>query len=291
MEQKHQNWLMRIMRFLKKNISNFIAILALIGTIIGLIVSTKGLNNANDQFEKNSKNSDSLFNIQVEYENERNERLISQINELQLVTNMQMELIDSLIKQNNRLQKTSNSQLRIQTESLRQAILMGRPMFQFGKSFVGYSSLNGLINKWSVETQITNMGQRFAIDTKFRSFLIPIDGLFPFTIVSHIKFQKSFKNLAKDLPVAYTAEHSLMTGSLNKDFYYVIELMYYDAMLDSTFSQKEYYYYCKKPNESQLDFWSCEPKTVLRLDRSIKSHLNSLINFNDEKWIIDTSHQ
>jgi ABC-type lipoprotein release transport system permease subunit len=69
--------------FIKENISTATSLIGIIIGIVALYISILSYKNANDQFEKNSITSDSLFNVQLYNERQLNDSLIMQIRTLQ----------------------------------------------------------------------------------------------------------------------------------------------------------------------------------------------------------------
>jgi len=236
----------------------FLNILALLVAVYAVQIARKTLNETSKQFQQNMISSDSLFNLQLNHSKILNDSLIYQITELQKITNNQL--------------KITENQLRISIQTLQEEIYSGRPKIVI--QGISIADTNMVINEKIfsplIKTQYENIGRRPAIDFVYRTFI-----LYPDFSNARLgeKQSKNFVdpgrgssvlNFTPKIPIAY-----------KDDFYYCIEISYYDKELERKFHQAYYYHYYR--SREGYDFFYCE----LEEANKIRGALNKILKRNN----------
>lgn len=238
--------------FLKENISTATSLIGIITGIVALYISILSYNNANDQFEKNSVSSDSLFNVQLHNERQLNDSLIKQIRTLQKITNNQLEIIDE--------------QLKISTQSYNEQLNSGRPKIVINsKTFRLLNVSSSQIHNGIIETKIENIGYRPAFKLNTRGFVVYKDLSF---VIKNIDKDEGILDPSKDRIINLYPQ---LNSENIQDFYYCIEISYHDRLLKKPFIQSYYYHY--QTLKDELRFYNCTPEEK----QEIKIRINKLL--------------
>ncbi|MGD8307105.1 MAG: hypothetical protein PVF17_10655 [Ignavibacteria bacterium] len=249
---------MSFIKIIGKPIFNSLLNLVMLGVAIyALVIAIRTFDNANEQFEKNSRSSDSLFNVQLRYSKQLNDSLINQISQLQEITNSQLKITDE--------------QLEVSKETYRNQLYTGRPkivlLYNFIKdtSFVFNNAFSPVIS-----TKYTNVGNRNAVNLKSRFFVVYPDfsgirssALFPEMTGNFEPEASSTYEFKPRIPVQYKDE-----------FYYCVEFSYYDNILKKEFYFPYYFHYYKNRNE--YNFYDCEDNVKPKIKNTINNILKAL---------------
>lgn len=229
--------------------------LALIVAIIVLLISKKTLDNANLQFEQNSKTADSLFNLQLSYAKNLNDSLISEIGRLQEITGKQLRITDE--------------QLRISIETLNEQIYSGRPkIIVLSDQIKDKENIKDEIFSPNIITTFKNIGKRFAESVSLRPFIVYPD-------FSQIR--------GGALPNPHLLEPGTehiyefkprINVKFRDDFYYCYEIVYFDKILKQQFKQVYYRHYYKR--RRSFEFFFCKLEEEIRIKRTVNDILKTI---------------
>ena len=231
--------ILNLIRFIWNNLSNFIAILALIVAIISL-------NNANEQFHINSITSDSLFKVQLKNSNELNDSLIIQISKLQDITNKQLRI--------------TNEQLSISKQNFQDKIYSGKPYL-----IVTSIDITDLYdcseNKYCPDILITveNTGKRIAGNFNIRHFII--FDQFSQVQGSGLPLSSGFVDPGSKVDLNFLPK---LNEKAQDDFYHCFETSYFDEIIDRYFTQVYYFHYYKSRGSFTSVYCSKEEEDKLR---------------------------
>jgi hypothetical protein len=245
-----------IVSFFWNHLDRLINIIVLAVSIIALWIAIKSMKNQNIQFEQNSKSSDSLFQVQLSNSRELNDSLVSQIKSLQSITNKQLGITDE--------------QLKISKQTFNEKMYSERPiLFIATPTMLDTNVVFG--NEFSpiIVVKITNIGSRAAKNIEFRIFVVlddsSIRGASPdFSNIDHIE---------KD--VTSIQYHKPKIPLKNKyEFYYCVDIEYYDELLGKYFYSSRYYFYQKSRNKMNFDGCTENEKSNVRkiLNKELKSN-------------------
>lgn len=250
-----KNSIRTILEKLKKYSKSIIDYLAIIIAVISLLYSIMSFNSANEQFKENAQASDSLFNIQLTNEKELNEKLITEITKLQEINNNQFVLIQNLLE--------------VSESTLENKKYSERPILTFGKFILkdGDYIINGNFAPL-IELKYQNQGKRSALSIRFR----------PFIISNELKLLKAggIQNIDDSLEPGGGSEieYKPKFDMRHKDnFYYCLEIQYFDQLLSRKFNYTLYSHYNKIRNK--FEFYNCEADKREELKSVINNYLSN----------------
>lgn len=258
-EKERINILRRISTFIQKPIfSALVTLVTLLVAIFALFYSIKTLDNANDQFKQNSKQSEKMFNEQLQNSKSQNENVVSQIKELQQITDAQLIITDE--------------QLRVSKEVLNDQIYAGRPKFIImNTTILDTNKIVDNLYKPKISIIVKNIGRRFANNYSYRPVLV-------FPDYSNMRFLNNESDNLEVEPEGSLTENFYPEIPLKfRDrFYLCIELEYYDSYAKSFYHQVYYYAYKSVRNDYQFYVCSNEESTKL------KQHINIFLKKFDQ---------
>lgn len=219
--------------------------IALIGVGFALIAynqTSKQIEVSNVQFEKNSRDSDSLFKVQlqqaydlnkshIENNKKLNDSLINELEEIQNINTIQGTATNNLLK-------ATQKQYELTDQSLQDYIYETRPKFKLGANKVEIiDSVTESLVRISIIRNITNTGNRDATESEFRHLFIdknnkPID--FDINNTQNI-FQPNQTSIIIYKPLIFTKE--------SEEFFYWFQIRFYDERRDEYFDRSYYYHY------------------------------------------------
>jgi hypothetical protein len=235
-------------RFLLKH---FPFLISLLISSAALYYTIESRNDANKQFEQNTKKSDSLFNVQLKNERILNDSLISQIKGLQEITKKQLEITD------NQLEEYKFS---------------GTPKFQIGGTIIKDSIyINNTLFSPTILTEFKNVGGRFAYDCIFNNFLVYYD----YSDIRASLIPKRTSIIEPNRVFNYEFKPQIPT-KYKDNFYYAFEFSYYDKRIKKSFKQIEYLHYYK--DRGKYTFYECNDEEKIK----IKNIVNNFLIKNNE---------
>lgn len=253
--QKFKAWFQSFLNIIENpTFQAIVTLLASLATILAVYLAIVAIEHADNQFTLNSESSDRLFNIQLENSKALNDSLISQVQQLQKITERQLSITDE--------------QLGLSKRSLKNQIASGRPkLLVLGSEVPDTSVQNGLFAP-KINTRVTNNGERYALKSSMRSFLTYGD----FTVVLTRPADRETITYEpkSDITHTYLPKFPL---KYRHDFYYVYELKYYDDALNQTFTQAyftRYFWFRDK-----YEFAFCKDDEKRRLFERINAELKS----------------
>lgn len=215
-------------------IQTLAGLLSIILSIVAIGIAIVAFNSSNEQFAKNSKSSDTLFQMQLKHAKEMNDSLIKQISRLQLITKNQLDV--------------SNKQLNTTKETLKDQIMINAP--EIALKGIEISDTGRVINnKFSprLEIYFTNQGRRTAYRTVVRTFVLPED-------MSEVRFAQTPETILtvqKDDPNSQAILPKLDLKS-KKHFYVCIEFVYFDVLTNKLYTNPIVKEYKKMRNEYEF---------------------------------------
>ena len=223
--------------------------------ILALLVAIKTMNQADTQFKQNTKTSDSLFHIQFQTTKTYNDSLLFEINQLNRITNKQLEITDA--------------QLTVSAEILQDRIYENRPKIVIVNQQVSAGKeINDSTIRMVLSSDYSNWGKRNAKNLKFRSFLIYKD------------FSGGHSSAENDVPGILgpnASKSAQFVPILLKDkiheFYYLIDVFYFDEKLQESFYDT-YISHCYK-FEGKYTLQNCNDVLKKELIAMINDNLNS----------------
>lgn len=240
---------------LKKYSKSLVDYLAIFIAVISLLYSILSFNSANNQFKENAQSSDSLFNIQLTNEKELNEKLIAEITKLQEITNNQLIIIQNLLE--------------VSESTLENKKYSERPILTFGKCILkdGDDIIDGMFAPL-IELKYQNQGKRSAFSITIR----------PYIISSEMKLLKAglSKNIGSSLEPGGSSEIEYKPKfniKYKDNFYYCIEIQYFDNLLSRKFNYTLYTNYYNSRNK--FEFYNCDENKRKELKSVINDYLSS----------------
>lgn len=231
-------------------------ILPLFIGIAALYVAIEGRNDANRQFQINSKTSDSLFNTQLKHSKALNDSLISQISILQDITNKQLQITDE--------------QLKISIELFQDQIYSGRPKLYVLSNKIADSTITiDNIFQPRIVTVFKNNGKRSANKISIRSFTLFNNFL---ALKANLKTEESY--IIEPEGARKFQAMPVINQKFKDDFYYCYDIIYYDKILKQEFIQPYYYHYYKSGDK--FDFYFCKIDSKEKIKESINHWLRTL---------------
>lgn len=241
-----------------------LAIAGLAVAIWALWISIQVYELTNIQFKENQRTSDSIFQIQINTQRQLSDSLIQQIEDLQKITSQQLKV-------SSKQKEMTEKQLEVMIKTLREEKYKGRPQIVFGLSFIKdtLKKEEERIFSPTIRTHYQNVGNRFALNTRFRAFVI-YDGFKHFS--SGELTGSRAETIETDAIIANEFKPTIL-AEFKEEFYYCFEVIYYDKGLDETFRQANYSKYYKSRGE--YGFYLCKD--------DIKEKLKNRINLEMRK--------
>lgn len=239
-------------RYLSKILPLFIGIAA-------LYIAIESLDNANRQFQINSKSADSLFNIQLKNSKELNDSLINQISILQDITNKQLQITDK--------------QLKISTELFQDQLYSGRPKIVVLSNEIT-DTIKTLDYTFSLRMEIIyeNIGNRMANELTIRTFTLVNNFS---TIQANRMIKESY--FVEPNGIRRLISKLTMHTKYKDNFYYCYDIIYYDEILKQEFIQSYYYQYHK--HADIYSFYHCN----IEDEEKIRESLNNWLRVKNER--------
>ena len=251
----------KLIFYLKKiehpTFNSILNLVMLLVAICALIIAIRTLNSANNQFERNSKSADSLFNVQLSYSKQLNDSLINQISKLQEITNNQLKITDE--------------QLKVSKEIYADQLYSGRPKIVLisntikDTSFVITDTFSPIIT-----TKYSNVGNRNALNLRIRNFIVYPDFS---SIRSNAGYSKQTEIFEPEA-VSETVFKPKIILKYKQDFYYCVEFTFYDFILKRKFNFPYYFHYYKNRNE--FNFYSCNDYVKPKIKDTINKILGEV---------------
>lgn len=255
MKKKSKFKIKAITAYLKKHnipIQTILNLLMLLLSIAAIIISLFVFNSSNKQFDENSKKSDSLFKIQLMYEKLFNDSIIFNLRKIQSQTDKQISIIDQ--------------QLSMSAQLFNDQVNSGVPKFIF--YYIELKDrdvmING-VNAPEIFTKFKNVGNRFAVNVKIRSFAVSND----------LKEVRYNDNSESSGPVGSDAvvESSFFPKftKYKVPFYFCIEISYSDILTRKSFIHIFYKEYNKLRTIN--DFFDCDKQFIPQMRSTINNFL------------------
>ncbi len=240
---------------LKSHSKSIIEYLAIVIAVFSLLYSIRSFNNANEQFKENSQASDSLFNIQLTNERELNEKLIAEITKLQEITNNQLIIIQNLLE--------------VSESTLENKKYSERPILTFGKFILkdGDKIINGMYAPL-IELKYQNQGKRSAISITIRPFIVSND--MKVLKAGASKIINSYLEPGGGSEIEYKPKFDT---KYKDNFYYCIEIQYYDQLLSRKYNKTFYTNFYK--SRGSFEFYNCDVNVRLELKSVINDYLSN----------------
>ena len=245
-------------------IDRYISLISLeIASIVFIQTSFQEKEN-NKQFEQNRIASESLFKTQLLHS--------EKLNQLQ-ISNAKL-LNDSLVKELNKIQDinlnqslaaknqliATQRQLELSKQSLEDYITETKSNLVLGQIKISNTdTLNEKEFKLTITSAIQNIGKREAEDIEIRQMLI-----FEDKSISSIDVNKDASFLSINTPTSIHYSPTIPQEKSN-NFFYWLQVLYYDKKLDKHFDRSYYRHYYKNPG---FDFYYANNDQV-RIMRSI----------------------
>lgn len=239
--------------FLKKHnvlIQIFVNLAMLILSIVAISIAITSYNSSNKQFLKNSRDSDSLFKIQMGNEREINANL----EKIQKLATKQLLLIDQ--------------QLTISSQALKDQVNSGRPILIITN--IELQDRERIISNAFAPIIITrykNSGKRIAYNVGYRAFIVSKDYE---CLSSNYKFPESLTDTGPDKEdwVEYKPKFVNVIP-----FYYCFEINYFDKFTGKKYYQTFVSEYNKMRQIEQ--FFECEEYKKTKVKEAINKCLQN----------------
>jgi len=205
-------------------ITLLIAILSLAIASGTLFVTIQILKKSQKQFDKNANRSEEMFLTQMSQSDSLNSGLISQIEELQKITNQQLEITEH--------------QLQAQKEFLHEKLMAESPWVIVTNDHVQHAFNKG--NKCvSIQLRFKNIGLRTAYDFSFELYLI--NGDYSGAVVEKV----NPTNLEPKTPSRVTLRPEIKP-EFEKNFFISHHIIYRDKKLNKAFDDFKFYRFDSK---------------------------------------------
>lgn len=237
--------------------AEFGTIISTIVAVYALYISIESVDNANIQFEKNSKSADSLFNVQLTANAALNDSLIFDNRRL---FKMNAKLSDSLYYAQFKNEKELNKELisevkslQIITDSLRRltqktleySVYAERPVLSFFNAKITDNDTIKIEKKFkgNIRIQMQNSGKRTANKVFVRCILFSK----LYLILNIDTNNKTYFNMENGSSKQYSLPVNISLDDL-QNFYFLIEATYVDEKLPDKRSKVDAYHYFKPIN-------------------------------------------
>ena len=226
-------------------LNNIISIANTVLAIVALYIAISAMNKATKQFEQDALQSDKLFRIQLKQTDSlfneqlaRNDSLINQITKLQRITDKQLSTLDVTLYENK---------------------LAGRPLFQIGVTKINsVDASDSRIFAPEIRTEFSNIGNRFAYKTRLRRFVV-------FDNYSAVVYNADTLLMIEPQEPSAILMHPAIPVEFKDNFFYCLEIAYYDEKMRRFYVQVKYMNY-RKEREFEFylaDSWENELKTAI----------------------------
>ena len=241
------------------NESSFYRLISIISLEIALIVfiqTSIQVEKNNEQFEKNRIASDSLFRTQLKHSKELNQLQIENAQKLNDSLIQELFKIQNINSKNNLAAENqllaTKKQLELSKQSLQDYIYATRAELILGKTeIVKIDTLNNSDVRLSIENKVYNSGSRLASKVECRMIII-------FKNEKHTKLEVEYYEFINPKTMKYLTYYTPITQKESKDFFYWIQIRYFDERLEKNTDQSYYFHYYK----SVIGFDFCDATIV-----------------------------
>lgn len=259
-----------IVSILKENsFDKIISFVSLEIALIAFIQTGIEIRKNNEQFEANRLASEELFKKQQEHSEklntlivanskELNDNLIGEVKNLQTINETQSEAAEKQLE-------ASKQQLLLARQSLDDYIYETKPELVIETTKI--SNIDTVDNnlQLSITSIIKNNGKRQAKKVEFRQAIVYNNILKNIGLNEDADFITSNKLIQLD-------HHSIIPQNFSNDFFYWIQIQYYDDKLDLHVDQSFYYHYYK--SAKGFDFYYANKDDKSRLKKLIDQNLS-----------------
>jgi hypothetical protein len=231
----------------KSIIQTVLSFAGIIIAVIALLISKQAIEDA----AINSKNADSLFNVQLNNERIYNDSIIANLKDMQELTSKQIQIIDEQLN-------VGRLSYEDQKVSKRAQLIINGIFYDEG------NEKNGEDRKDLISVNIKNVGQNYAYDVQTRLIICRRD-------FSEIKsgIYNSKENLGPNVDVLHS------TGTFKEDtklpFYLTVEVIYFDKISAKKYSIIKVL--CYQANNDKFSFYSCDEDEKEKIKKTINKHL------------------
>jgi hypothetical protein len=249
----------------------YISIISLEIALIVFIQTSIQVRENNKQFEQNRIASESLFQtqlkhseklnqLQIQSAKELNDSVIGELNEIQ-----EINLNQSLASKNQLI--ATQKQLELSKQSLDDYIYETKSNIILETiDIVNRDTIEGNKVKLSISTRIQNIGKREAEKVEFRQITI-LDNRETTDLT--INSDATFLSINAPKNISY---HTTIPIKDSENFFYWLQIRYYDKKLDEYFDRSYYRHYYKTPKGFDFYYARNEEKEKLReiIDKELK---------------------
>jgi len=256
----------------KISFDKLISILSIVIALTAFIETSIQAEKNNIQFEENRKASDSLFRVQLSQAKQLNDLLISnsnKLNSLQIVElNKIQEINSDLTKSAENQLNTSKENLDLTKQSLNDYVFETRANLALGKSKIFITDTLDSGNLKAVITEsVSNTGKRIAKNFEIRQLIVYNNGEIG-ELARGGGVNEVLPNEPKESSYPFT-----ITKKEYENFFYWVQLRYYDERLDEFYDRSKYFHYYK--TDKGYDFYYVKPEQKNTLRKIIDKELNS----------------